>query len=101
MARRFERIYDAVEPVKQNRHGGCHPVHLGDISSSRYKTVAKIGYGQYSTVWLALDQRHKSSSHLGANFLKRKMRRNRSQRYVALKVVKAEQSKTNDELEYC
>ena len=58
MKRRFERIHDVVEPVEEYRHGGYHPVHLNDIFNSRYKIVGKLAYGQYSTVWLALDQRY-------------------------------------------
>ena len=35
--------------------GGYHPVHLGDFFNDRYTVVRKLGYGQYSTVWLARD----------------------------------------------
>ncbi len=61
MKRRFERIHDVVESVEEYRHGGYHPVHLNDIFNYRYKIVGKLAHGQYSTVWLALDQRY---SHL-------------------------------------
>ena len=37
--------------------GGYHPVHLGDVFNDRYVIVRKLGYGQYSTVWLARDIR--------------------------------------------
>lgn len=43
------------EDVCDYRFGGYHPVRLGDIYNSRYKVVRKLGYGQNSTVWLALD----------------------------------------------
>ncbi|KAL2397852.1 hypothetical protein ABEF93_005655 [Exophiala dermatitidis] len=79
MRRRFERIYDVVESVEEYRYGGYHPVHLNDIFNHRYKIVGKLAHGQYSTVWLALDQS--------------------AQRHVALKIVKADQSQTNNELE--
>ncbi|PYI31120.1 serine protein kinase [Aspergillus indologenus CBS 114.80] len=54
--RRFERIYDVVEPVEEYRPGGYHPVHLGDVLHQRYKVIGKLAFGQYSTVWLAKDQ---------------------------------------------
>ena len=54
--RRFERIYDAVEPVEAYRRGGYHPVHLLDIFNQRYEVIGKLAYGQFSTVWLANDQ---------------------------------------------
>ncbi|KAL5335545.1 protein kinase [Aspergillus crustosus] len=40
--------------------GGFHPISLGDtFQSDRYTVLRKLGYGQYSTVWLAKDARHK------------------------------------------
>lgn len=36
--------------------GGFHPVSLGDtFNSGRYKVLRKLGYGTFSTVWLARD----------------------------------------------
>ncbi|KAI8652250.1 Protein kinase domain-containing protein [Fusarium keratoplasticum] len=35
--------------------GGFHPVYIGNIFNDRYKVLNKIGYGQYSTVWLVKD----------------------------------------------
>lgn len=38
--------------------GGFHPVSLGDtFNSGSYKVLRKLGYGQYSTVWLARDSK--------------------------------------------
>jgi hypothetical protein len=38
--------------------GGFLRVRLGDLfDSQRYKVLRKLGYGQYSTVWLARDDR--------------------------------------------
>ncbi|KAL4766062.1 kinase-like domain-containing protein [Aspergillus foveolatus] len=54
--RRFERIYDVVEPVEEYRPGGYHPVHLHDVFHQRYEVIGKLAFGQYSTVWLANDQ---------------------------------------------
>ncbi|KAF8869914.1 kinase-like domain-containing protein [Mucidula mucida] len=50
--------------------GGYHPVHIGDsFSDGRYIVVRKLGWGHFSTVWLARDVREN--------------------RHVALKVVKS------------
>lgn len=53
---------DLVEDMKSYRHGGFHPVHLGDIFSTcpgsdrpRYRVLQKLGQGEFSTVWLAQD----------------------------------------------
>lgn len=51
MAQRSEEDLDRYRP------GGYHPVHLGDVFNDRYMVVRKLGYGQYSTVWLARDIR--------------------------------------------
>ena len=37
------------------RPGGYHPVHLGDLYHQRYRVIHKLGFGSYSTVWLARD----------------------------------------------
>ncbi|PSR79181.1 hypothetical protein PHLCEN_2v7152 [Hermanssonia centrifuga] len=50
--------------------GGYHPVHIGDtFSDGRYVVVRKLGWGHFSTVWLAKDTK--------------------MDRHVALKVVKS------------
>lgn len=62
---------DHVENVELYRPGGFHPVHLGDtFASGRYRVIHKLGFGGFSTVWLARDQSQK--------------------RYVALKIITAE-----------
>ncbi|OJD16067.1 CMGC/SRPK protein kinase [Emergomyces pasteurianus Ep9510] len=51
--------------------GGFHRVALGDtFDAGRYRILRKLGYGQYSTVWLARDSTN--------------------QRYVALKLLRAD-----------
>ena len=44
-----------VESPGWYRPGGYHPVHLGDVYCQRYKVINKLGFGTYSTVWLARD----------------------------------------------
>jgi serine/threonine protein kinase len=47
-----------VEAQNQYRVGGFHPVELSDVLSTRYRVVRKLGYGQYSTVWLVEDSQY-------------------------------------------
>ena len=57
--------------VDQSFLGGYHPVFVGEeYCQHRYRIIEKLGWGHFSTVWLAHDTRH--------------------QREVALKIVKAE-----------
>lgn len=43
--------------------GGYHPVRIGDeFNSGTYKVISKLGYGIYSTVWLARNLRYISLS---------------------------------------
>ncbi|EFR02617.1 CMGC/SRPK protein kinase [Nannizzia gypsea CBS 118893] len=66
-----ERIYHPqsdVEELEGYRPSGYHPILIGDtLCGSRYKIVHKLGYGGYSTIWLAYDKHH--------------------QRYVSLKIL--------------
>ncbi|KNZ73335.1 Serine/threonine-protein kinase SRPK1, partial [Termitomyces sp. J132] len=47
---------DDVEDLEQYSPGGYHPVHIDDVLNGRYCIVHKLGFGSYSTVWLARDQ---------------------------------------------
>lgn len=48
---------DYVEDVELYRPGGFHPVHLGDtLSDGRYWIIHKLGFGGFSTVWLAREE---------------------------------------------
>ena len=58
------------EGIKEYQMGGYHPVHLGEVLIGRYVIVQKLGWGQFSTVWLAKDMKHENT-------------------YVALKVQKS------------
>ena len=47
-----------IEPFGRYGAGGYYPVRIGDqLCSSRYRIVHKLGYGGYSTIWLARDER--------------------------------------------
>ncbi|KAJ4075453.1 hypothetical protein NW761_013279 [Fusarium oxysporum] len=52
---RFMRNGTACEWGEVYHPGGYHPVHLGDVIQERYHIMRKVGWGQYSTVWLAVD----------------------------------------------
>lgn len=59
-----EDIYfpeDDVEDLEQYRAGGYHPTLIDDsFQGARYTVVHKLGYGGYSTIWLARDhQQHR------------------------------------------
>jgi hypothetical protein len=34
---------------------GYHPVHIGEVLLNRYVIIQKLGWGHFSTVWLAKD----------------------------------------------
>ncbi|CAK5276682.1 unnamed protein product [Mycena citricolor] len=58
------------EDWQEYKLGGYHPVSIGDtFADSRYVVVRKLGWGHFSTVWLARDEKMK--------------------RHVALKIVKS------------
>ncbi|KAH8903709.1 kinase-like protein [Coniochaeta sp. PMI_546] len=63
------------EDLENYEQGGFHPVHLGDVyDGGRCRIVHKLGFGGYSTVWLA--------------------RETVANRWVALKIVTARESST-------
>ena len=46
----------SLEDVRRYTEGGYHPTHLGDVmKDGRYHIMHKLGFGSYSTVWLAKD----------------------------------------------
>ncbi|KAF7351540.1 Protein kinase domain-containing protein [Mycena sanguinolenta] len=77
-------VFSVAEDVEDDRNyqpGGLFPVKVGDSlgpeGSTRYRIVAKLGYGSYSTVWLARDLVAK--------------------RTVAVKIVRASETETSRE----
>jgi serine/threonine-protein kinase SRPK3 len=60
------------EGIADYKIGGYHPVHIGEVMVERYVILQKLGWGHFSTVWLARDLHHttyvalkvqKSASH--------------------------------------
>jgi len=43
------------ESIEDYKIGGYHPVHVGEIFIERYVAIQKLGWGHFSTVWLAKD----------------------------------------------
>ena len=43
------------EGIADYKIGGYHPIHVGEIMVERYVIVQKLGWGHFSTVWLARD----------------------------------------------
>ena len=50
-----QRIEEQTLPFYHQRR--YYPVKIGQIFNTRYRIITKLGYGAYSTVWLAWDQR--------------------------------------------
>jgi serine/threonine-protein kinase SRPK3 len=47
---------DDEEEISGYVPGGYHPVHVGDtFAGGRYQVIRKLGWGHFSTVWLARD----------------------------------------------
>lgn len=47
-----------AEEPDHYKTGGFHPISLGDtFGPDQYTILRKLGYGQYSTVWLARDSK--------------------------------------------
>ncbi|GAA5837086.1 hypothetical protein JCM3766R1_006528 [Sporobolomyces carnicolor] len=55
----FESVFtDEEEKLSDYEQGGYHPVRIGDVygPNGRYVIVRKLGWGHFSTVWLARDK---------------------------------------------
>lgn len=51
-------LYDYIENAEKLHHyckGGYHPIAIGNCLHDRYRIVHKLGFGSYSTTWLARD----------------------------------------------
>ena len=70
------------EGLSDYKISGYHPVHIGEILLNRYIIIQKLGWGNYSTTWMAIDTKYKN--------------------YVAIKIQKSAQQNINiayDEVE--
>ncbi|KAI5789255.1 serine/threonine-protein kinase SRPK3 [Pyronema domesticum] len=76
---RFHPITTPTEWIEEYRPNWFHPIQPGDVfKDGRYKVIRKLGYGAFSTVWLAIDEQVR--------------------RYAALKVLSAKESANTQEL---
>lgn len=50
--------YEPVEELRLERFAEkqYYPARIGDTLKDRHQIVAKLGFGAYSTVWLARDR---------------------------------------------
>ncbi|QVM13382.1 hypothetical protein D8B26_007992 [Coccidioides posadasii str. Silveira] len=48
---------NGAESLEKYKLRGYHPIMIGDMLHKRYRIVDKLGFGGYSTVWLAKDTR--------------------------------------------
>ncbi|OAA65389.1 Protein kinase-like domain protein [Niveomyces insectorum RCEF 264] len=65
---RFHYVSTVAEWVEAYHPDGFHPVHLDDVLDHRYRVIRKLGYGSFSTVWLAVDQ--VSSRHVAVKVIR-------------------------------
>ncbi|NWQ80025.1 SRPK1 kinase, partial [Columbina picui] len=70
---------DEQEDPNDYCKGGYHLVKIGDLFNGRYHVIRKLGWGHFSTVWLAWDTQGK--------------------RFVAMKVVKSAEHYTETALD--
>uniref|UniRef100_A0A1A7YBH9 non-specific serine/threonine protein kinase n=1 Tax=Iconisemion striatum TaxID=60296 RepID=A0A1A7YBH9_9TELE len=70
---------DEQEDPNDYCRGGYHHVKIGDLFHGRYHVIRKLGWGHFSTVWLAWDIQEKS--------------------FVAMKVVKSAEHYTETALD--
>lgn len=84
---RFEPLTVPTECIESYRPGGLHPVHLDDmLHAGRYKVIRKLGYGAFSTVWLAQDRGTQPFHWLTRS----QSRRSSSSALVAIKIARSD-----------
>ncbi|KAJ3243257.1 serine/threonine protein kinase, CMGC group [Chytriomyces hyalinus] len=87
-----EEEEDSADYVK----GGYHPVAVGDVySGGRYSVIRKLGWGHFSTVWLAVDKREHTKSESDDA----PPSTSHTNNVVALKIVKSAQHYTETALD--
>ncbi|KAF6785366.1 protein kinase domain-containing protein [Colletotrichum musicola] len=65
-----------LEDFESYRIGGYHPTVVGEVFHNRYEVIHKLGFGGYSTIWLARDKHPQQSD---------------SSTYVSLKILTADE----------
>lgn len=50
--------YSEDEGIDDYKKGGYHPVYVGEVLNGRYIILQKLGWGHFSTVWLARDMKY-------------------------------------------
>ncbi|OII74737.1 protein kinase [Cryptosporidium ubiquitum] len=58
------------ESQEDYKIGGYHPVSVGEVYNGRYLIVSKLGWGHFSTVWLAIDTLSKPITYFALKFQK-------------------------------
>lgn len=76
MVQRWNNRY--VENQNNYKEGGYMPVNAGDVLRNRYMMMHKLGWGEFSTVWLAFDREATEVQHT----------------FVAIKIAKCHASVT-------
>ena len=92
-------LFYLEETLAHYRPGGFHPVCLGDtFKDDRYRIHDKLGWGGYSTVWLAKDTRYvicHPNPQKGFSIL---LIYESRQQWVSIKIKSANSSKDSREL---
>ena len=55
-----EEGYSEDEGIDDYKKGGYHPVYVGEVLNGRYVILQKLGWGHFSTVWLARDVKYET-----------------------------------------
>lgn len=58
------------EGLANYKPGGYHPVEIGDVLNHRFCVVRKLGWGHFSTVWLAEDATHNNHQRVAVKVQK-------------------------------
>ena len=62
LADEFEEVEGQSEDegLDDYKKGGYHPIYIGEILIGRYVMIQKLGWGHFSTVWLARDTKYQT-----------------------------------------